>query len=133
METEAAEFLSSRYLSPKQHELLRNRVHALLAELRPQAVPLVDSWGIPDYQLNSALGRYDGTSPRYYHIRVRALIKVLLFPLPGDVYPNLIKFAQAEPLNRTRFNVDIHDSELEVGPEDDTSADDADEVLKAKL
>jgi acyl-CoA oxidase len=62
MDAEAAEFLSSGYLSPKQAELLRNRVHALLAELRPQAVSLVDAWGIPDYQLNSALGRYDGKS-----------------------------------------------------------------------
>lgn len=60
MDQEAAEFLSSGYLSPKQAELLRNRVHALFAELRPQAVSLVDAFGIPDYQLNSALGRYDG-------------------------------------------------------------------------
>ncbi|KAM0750790.1 acyl-CoA oxidase [Meredithblackwellia eburnea MCA 4105] len=94
MESEASEFLSSGYLSPKQHELLRNRVHALLAELRPQAVPLVDAWGLPDYQINSALGRYD-----------------------GDVYPNLIKFAQAEPLNAVKFNITADDPELVVGPE----------------
>lgn len=95
MDTEAAEFLSSGYLSPKQHELLRNRVHALLAELRPQAVPLVDAFGIPDFVLNSALGRYD-----------------------GDAYNHLIKFAQGEPLNQTRWNVDINDPELQVGPEE---------------
>jgi acyl-CoA oxidase len=95
MDTEAAEFLSSGYLSPKQHELLRNRVHELLAELRPQAVPLVDAWNLPDYLLNSALGRQD-----------------------GDVYPALVRFAQGEPLNRTRFNVDIHSDEIEVGPEE---------------
>ncbi|GAA5993880.1 hypothetical protein JCM5350_001579 [Sporobolomyces pararoseus] len=94
MDTEASEFLSSGYLSPKQHELLRNRVHALLAELRPQAVSLVDAWGVPDYLLNSALGRYD-----------------------GDVYPALVRFAQNEPLNRTRFNVNVDDTEIEVGPE----------------
>jgi acyl-CoA oxidase len=63
MDAEAAEFLSSGYLQPKQAELLRGKVHHLLAELRPQAVPLVDAWGVPDYQLNSALGRYDGSSP----------------------------------------------------------------------
>ncbi|KWU43885.1 acyl-CoA oxidase [Rhodotorula sp. JG-1b] len=95
MDAEAAEFLSSGYLSPKQHELLRNRVHELLAELRPQAVPLVDAWNLPDYLLNSALGRQD-----------------------GDVYPALVRFAQGEPLNRTRFNVDIHSDEIEVGPEE---------------
>ncbi|GAA6032946.1 hypothetical protein JCM8097_000060 [Rhodosporidiobolus ruineniae] len=99
MDTEAAEFLSSGYLSPAQHELLRNRVHALLAELRPQAVPLVDALGVPDYLLNSALGRYD-----------------------GDVYPSLVRFAQYEPLNRTRFNVDVNDDELEVGPEEGAKA-----------
>ncbi|GAA5888994.1 hypothetical protein JCM6882_009711 [Rhodosporidiobolus microsporus] len=95
MDTEAAEFLSSGYLSPKQHELLRNRVHALLGEIRPQAVPLVDSFGIPDFLLNSALGRED-----------------------GDVYPSLVRFAQHEPLNRTRFNVAIDADELEAGPEE---------------
>ncbi|GAA6040376.1 hypothetical protein JCM8097_007586 [Rhodosporidiobolus ruineniae] len=94
MDVEAAEFLSSGYLAPKQHELVRNRVYELLAELRPHAVSLVDAWGIPDFQLNSALGRYD-----------------------GDVYPALVEFAQREPLNRTRFNVDINSSELEVGLE----------------
>lgn len=57
MDVEAAEFLSSGYLTGKQSELLKNRVHALLAELRPQAVSLVDAFGIPDYQMNSALGR----------------------------------------------------------------------------
>ncbi|GAA6010966.1 hypothetical protein JCM10207_004017 [Rhodosporidiobolus poonsookiae] len=94
MDTEAAEFLSSGYLSPKQHELLRNRLQALLAEIRPQAVPLVDSFGIPDYLLNSALGRSD-----------------------GNAYESLVKFAQHEPLNQVRFNVNVDDEALEVGPE----------------
>ena len=75
MDQNAAEFLSSGYLSPKQHELLRNKgtqlsgllkmrterafvVDELLAAIRPQAVPLVDSFAIPDYLINSALGRY---------------------------------------------------------------------------
>jgi hypothetical protein len=42
------------------------------------------------------------------------------FPSPhtGDVYPALVRFAQGEPLNATRFNVDINDPELEVGPEE---------------
>ncbi|GAA6050970.1 hypothetical protein JCM3770_005348 [Rhodotorula araucariae] len=99
METEASEFLSSGYLSPKQHELLRSRVHALLAELRPQAVSLVDAWGCPDYLLNSALGRAD-----------------------GDVYPALVRFAQGEPLNQTRFNVAIDEDEIDVAPEEGVRA-----------
>ncbi|BGP42760.1 hypothetical protein JCM10450v2_006871 [Rhodotorula kratochvilovae] len=99
MEAEASEFLSSGYLSPKQHELLRSRVHALLAELRPQAVSLVDAWGCPDYLLNSALGRED-----------------------GDVYPALVRFAQGEPLNKTRWNVAVDEEELQVGPEEGVRA-----------
>jgi len=116
MDTEAAEFLASGYLSPKQAELTRNRVHALLSELRPQAVSLVDAWGVPDYLLNSALGRYDGTflpdADPHHHSK-------LTFPLLslGDVYPALVRFAQNEPLNRTRFNVNVDDEEIEVGPE----------------
>jgi acyl-CoA oxidase len=77
MDRYAAEFLSSGYLSPKQHELLRSQgkcspqcfassltasfvVDELLAAMRPQAVPIVDGFACPDYLLNSALGRYDG-------------------------------------------------------------------------
>jgi acyl-CoA oxidase len=60
MDKYASEFLSSGYLSPKQHELLRSQVDELLAAMRPQAVSIVDGFGCSDYILNSALGRYDG-------------------------------------------------------------------------
>lgn len=92
MDVEASEFLASGYLDPSQHALLRNHVYALLADVRPQAVPLVDSFAVPDYLLNSELGRYD-----------------------GDVYPNLIRFASREPLNSVSFNVDPSDPELAIG------------------
>jgi hypothetical protein len=82
--TEAAdEFLASGYISPNQYELLRNQVDRLLAAIRPQAVPLVDGFAIPDYLLNSALGSYD-----------------------GDVYNRLFDFAAREPLNGITFNTD---------------------------
>jgi len=86
MEQNASEFLSSGYLNSKQHELLRNKIDELLASMRPQAVPLVDAFAIPDYLLNSALGRYD-----------------------GDVYPALVDFASREPLNAIDFNIDVRD------------------------
>ena len=60
MDTEAADFQRSGYLSSEQAELLRSKVDELLAVIRPQAVPLVDSFKLPDYLLNSALGRDDG-------------------------------------------------------------------------
>ena len=31
-----------------------------MAEIRPHAVRIVDSWKVPDFLLDSALGRYDG-------------------------------------------------------------------------
>ncbi len=43
-----------------QAAMLRARVRQLLAEVRPDAVALVDAFGFEDYALNSALGRYDG-------------------------------------------------------------------------
>jgi len=117
MDTEAAEFLASGYLSPKQAELTRNRVHALLSELRPQAVSLVDAWGVPDYLLNSALGRYDGTFFSSPYCSPSPSTKLIPCSSLGDVYPALVRFAQNEPLNRTRFNVNVDDEEIEVGPE----------------
>lgn len=99
MDAEAAEFLSSGYLSPRQHMLVRSTYHALLSKVRPEAVALVDGFAFDDYYLNSVLGRKD-----------------------GDVYTHLVQYSQAEPLNATRFNVNIHDDELVVGPEGPTKA-----------
>jgi hypothetical protein len=45
-----------------------------------------------------------------------------LLPRTGNVYEKLIYFAQNEPLNKVRFNVEIDDEELEVGPERGTAA-----------
>ena len=42
------------------HTRLIWQVRSLLAALRPEAVALVDAWDYSDYELNSALGRYDG-------------------------------------------------------------------------
>lgn len=60
MDSEAADFQRSGYLSAQQAELLRGKVDELLGIIRPQAVSLVDSFKLPDYLLNSALGREDG-------------------------------------------------------------------------
>lgn len=86
METEAAEFLSCGYLQPHQYRLLSNKTQELFAVIRPQAVPLVDSFALSDYLLNSKLGGYN-----------------------GNVYEGLFEHALNEPLNSTRWNVDIND------------------------
>lgn len=72
------ELLEAGYLSPGQLASLRARSRALLREVRPDAIALVDSFAFPDYQLNSALGRED-----------------------GDVYSALLSMAQGSPLNAT--------------------------------
>lgn len=61
MEREASEFFSSAATTIRQITLARTRtVMKLLEEIRPHAVRLVDVWKIPDFQLDSSLGRYDG-------------------------------------------------------------------------
>ncbi|KAJ5232098.1 hypothetical protein N7468_005054 [Penicillium chermesinum] len=61
LEREAAEFFSSGAVTVRQITLARTTaVMKLLDEIRPHAVRLVDAWAIPDWQLDSSLGRYDG-------------------------------------------------------------------------
>jgi len=45
---EAPVFLRYGYLSPKQSQLIRTQVATLCGELRPQALALVDAFGIPE-------------------------------------------------------------------------------------
>ena len=59
--------------------MLRQREMALLSEIRPNAVGLVDAFDFHDHLLSSVLGRYD-----------------------GNVYENLYKWAQQSPLNKTQ-------------------------------
>ena len=85
MEQEGADFLASGYIDGKQLQLLSNKVQEIMAELRPNAIGLVDSFAVPDYLLNSSLGRYD-----------------------GNVYEALFDFAVREPLNAAKWNVDVN-------------------------
>ncbi|KAG2488798.1 hypothetical protein HYH03_012598 [Edaphochlamys debaryana] len=74
-----AMLLEAGYLSAAQAQALRRRHAWLLAAVRPNAVGLVDAFGLPDYLLNSALGRAD-----------------------GDVYRGLLEMAEVSPLNATQ-------------------------------
>jgi acyl-CoA oxidase len=86
MEQEGAEFLSCGYLQPKQYQLLSTKVQEIMAVIRPQAVPLVDSFALSDYLLNSQLGSST-----------------------GNVYEGLFKHALDEPINSSAWNVKIDD------------------------
>ncbi|CAO3623101.1 unnamed protein product [Cunninghamella echinulata] len=85
MEKELSEFLLSGYIDADQTTLLKQEVIHLLEVIRPQAVPLVDAFALPDYYLHSALGRYD-----------------------GKVYRAMTDMAEKEPLNHTQV-VDSYD------------------------
>ncbi|KXZ49049.1 hypothetical protein GPECTOR_23g135 [Gonium pectorale] len=74
-----AALLEDGFVGASQAAALRRCHRQLLAALRPNAVGLVDAFGLPDYLLNSALGRED-----------------------GDVYRGLLDMAAASPLNATQ-------------------------------
>lgn len=77
IESQLGEFLEDGYLSGEQADWVRQGVRAAMAELRPDAVPIVDAFDFEDFQLHSALGRYD-----------------------GDVYNALYQAVQEDPMNR---------------------------------
>ncbi|KAF9888477.1 hypothetical protein FE257_008584 [Aspergillus nanangensis] len=96
METESYEFFSCGAASQGQLDQLSNKIRDLMAQIRPHAVNLVDSWKIPDYLLDSALGRYD-----------------------GRVYEDLFNRAhRLNPLNRETFNPNYWEDEVVKGVTD---------------
>jgi acyl-CoA oxidase len=79
MEQEAAEFLTSGYISPDQALMIKQQTIAALKSIRPDVVALVDAFDLPDYFLNSALGERE-----------------------GNVYEKMTAMAEQEPLNHTK-------------------------------
>jgi acyl-CoA oxidase len=75
---------------------LLDNIQDIMSQIRPHAVCLVDSWKIPDYILNSALGRYD-----------------------GRVYETIFDVAHRHnPLNKITFNPNWEDEEIVLGSGD---------------
>ncbi|OJD23716.1 hypothetical protein ACJ73_04929 [Blastomyces percursus] len=96
METEAREFYSCGAVSNEDLDAVTPRVFDLMQRIRPHAVSLVDAWAIPDFLLNSALGRSD-----------------------GKVYEELFELAHRQnPLNEITFNPDYRTDELVLGSGD---------------
>ena len=71
------DFLEDGYVDGEQASEIRAEIFKLLAEIRPDAAALVDSFGLSDYFLNSALGAKD-----------------------GDVYRRLFEQVQEAPFNK---------------------------------
>lgn len=94
MDSDARTFSTTNAVSSETLDKLQSSILDLMTlKIRPHAVKLVDSWAIPDFLLNSALGRYD-----------------------GKVYETLFDMAHRKnPLNLTTFNVKWRDEEIVLG------------------
>jgi acyl-CoA oxidase len=92
----ASSFMMTAAVPQESVFTLQDTIVNLMAELRPHAVKLVDAWSIPDWLLNSALGRYD-----------------------GKVYEELFDMAhRRNPLNEVTFNPDWRSEEIVLGSGD---------------
>ncbi|KAI9369542.1 acyl-CoA dehydrogenase/oxidase C-terminal [Aspergillus egyptiacus] len=90
------EFFTTGAASNTQLDPLPTKITELMSRVRPHAVSLVDAWKIPDYLLDSALGRYD-----------------------GRVYEDLFNRAhRLNPLNRVTVNPNYWEDEIVKGGED---------------
>lgn len=97
MDADARNFSTTKAVTPNSLDALSDAILVLMTEkVRPHAVKLVDSWALPDYILDSALGRYD-----------------------GQVYEDLFDRAHRQnPLNKTTFNIDWESDEIVKGSGD---------------
>ncbi|KAI8073343.1 acyl-CoA dehydrogenase/oxidase C-terminal [Gongronella butleri] len=96
IEENAGAFLQYEYFSPAQMDFIRSQVNALCKAVRDQAIPLVDSFNLSDYVINSPLGRKDGnvyvhyfkqvneSNPQGEHPYFDKLIKPLIYREPMD-------------------------------------------------
>jgi acyl-CoA oxidase len=89
-------FQASGAVSSTDTDGLGGEILRLMKRIRPHAVKLVDSFSIPDYLLDSALGRYD-----------------------GKVYETLFDLAHRKnPLNKETFNPRYWEDEIVLGSGD---------------
>lgn len=97
MDVEARNFATTKAVADSCLDKLPDVILHLMSEkIRPHAVKLVDGWAIPDYVLDSALGRYD-----------------------GRVYEDLFDRAHRHnPLNSITFNPDWRSDEVVLGSGD---------------
>jgi acyl-CoA oxidase len=96
MDASARSFASTGATDEGSLDALPDRILDVMSQLRPHAVKLVDSWKMPDYLLNSALGRFD-----------------------GKVYETIYDMAHRQnPLNKITFNPRWQDDEIVMGSGD---------------
>jgi acyl-CoA oxidase len=96
MDTEAREFQTCGAVSNEDLDRLPTKVLEIMQLLRPHCVRLVDAWAVPNYLLDSALGRYDGRAYEDLFHRAHVL----------------------NPLNKVTFNPDYKSDEIVLGSGD---------------
>ncbi len=72
MELNLSEFLEDGYFNGEQAKQTREAVRNLLGEIRPDAVSIVDAFNIPDFILDSPLGRYDGNVYEHWFEQIKS-------------------------------------------------------------
>ena len=93
IDKQGTEFIVSGALQPEQLRDLTANIQSIMQAVRPHAVSLVDAFSIPDYLLDSALGKHD-----------------------GDVYRAMWQRSHLEnPLNMEIFNPDFRSEEIIMG------------------
>lgn len=96
MEQSATSFILTTSVPHTCLTALPDSILHLMSRIRPHAVKLVDAWSIPDFLLDSALGRFD-----------------------GRVYEELFDMAhRRNPLNKVTFNPDYRSEEIVLGSGD---------------
>jgi acyl-CoA oxidase len=73
------EFRDGDFISTDQGEVIYQLTAKLLPIIRKNVILLTDAWDVSDFELNSAIGRFD-----------------------GDIYRALVERAKDEPLNKTQ-------------------------------
>jgi len=73
----SGDFFEDGFLAPKQFQYVQEKFSALLKEIRPDAVALVDAFDFSDRSLGSEIGSYD-----------------------GNAYERIVEFAKKSPLNK---------------------------------
>ncbi|ORZ01098.1 acyl-CoA dehydrogenase/oxidase C-terminal [Syncephalastrum racemosum] len=71
IEENAGAFLQYEYFSPKQVEYIRAQTNVYCKRVRDQAIPIIDSFNLSDYMINSPLGRADGNVYVHYFEQVK--------------------------------------------------------------
>jgi len=85
METNNDFFLETEVITPAHMDMLRQEEMKILAEIRPDAVAIVDAADYPDSCLESTLGAWD-----------------------GNVYQRMFQTALTEPMNKTEVHPSYH-------------------------